>query len=271
MAAVDSVRLAIGVLLFVAAALTLDGFRRSITRQDAGCEGSVPSWRAAAALGGILALALALVSPLAPLSVSLLSADALQHSLLTLVAAPLLLLSWSAATVARLARAGGALARPYPALALFIGVSWVAALPIVAGLAAALPAVHTLLQLLLFGAALQLWRHALPGVQGRPPPRSGFAVSYLFVAVMGTAKLVGGILLFGSRSLYPTYALTSLGWFNNAVDDQQIAGGLYVVLGASVFTGLILVSLAASLRHEDRLQQEREAIEDGSLGMARWT
>src|SRR5712691_7874584 len=52
----------------------------------------VASWQAGCFVGGLLALAAALVSPLDPLAHALLSAHMAQHFLLIMVAAPLLVL-----------------------------------------------------------------------------------------------------------------------------------------------------------------------------------
>src|SRR5690606_27403306 len=52
----------------------------------------LPRWRAAACAGGLVALAVALLSPVESLSGAMLSAHMLQHVLLMSIAAPLLVL-----------------------------------------------------------------------------------------------------------------------------------------------------------------------------------
>jgi len=144
------------------------------------------------ALASIGVLALAFVSPLCPLSVSLFSARALHHVLLVAVAAPLAALAFPAH-------------RP-----------WAWHLPALYDRALANTAIYWLMQLSLLGAATWFWRQLFAA-----PPVTASMVSICAMAQMG---MLGALLTFAREPLYASHAASTLPWGLEQVADQQLAG-----------------------------------------------
>ena len=200
----------------------------------------VGAWRAAAFFVGVGVLFVALVSPLEVLAGRFFSVHMLQHLLLVLLAAPLLVagmpgyaLLWalpltSRRTVGRAwrtcskARALAPLSHPLAAWLLFAGVFWLWHVPSLYETAIRFPAVHALEHLSMLGSAFLFWETLLQPL-GRRRLYRGAAVLYLFATAL-QGSLLGAILTFAPRPLYPDYArlLSALG--RDPLADQQLAG-----------------------------------------------
>lgn len=265
------------VLLALGAAY-VSGWRRIRGR---GYRHLAPRWRLAAYLGGLVAIGLALVSPLASLAHVLFAAHMVQHLLLIMVAAPLLLLGnpfpltlWALPPRARRAL-GASLVRGGRLRAALRILTW---MPVAGGLytanlwgwhhpvayeaALASPAVHDLEHLLFFGTAVLFWwpvvnaaprLHRLVG--GLP---YGLRIAYLVLAT-GQNTLLGALLGLAERVLYPSYAVAPrlFGW--TVLEDQALGGGI-MWSGGHMYLIAILVLVARALDSEGRPQAAGRAV-----------
>jgi cytochrome c oxidase assembly factor CtaG len=83
-------------------------------------------------------------------------------------------------------------------------------------------------------------------------------IIYLLIAGAAQNTLLGGILSFSTRVLYPHYTGRTAAYGIDALTDQRIGGALMWVIGDAVF--LLGVSLAFFrwLAHEEETQRRRE-------------
>ena len=171
--------------------------------------GALVAWRSRhpkPALAAIGVLALAFVSPLCALSVSLFSARAVHHLLVVAVAAPLLAMAFPAR-------------RPMlPGLAFVVAtaVLWAWHLPSFYDAALAGTALYWLMQATLLASAFWFWQAMFAA-----PPVAGVLMAILGMAQMG---MLGALLTFATTPLYATHIGTTLPWGLDQVVDQQLAG-----------------------------------------------
>lgn len=240
--------------LVLAAGLYGSGLSRLWGRTGQGAV--VSGWRALAFATGLFAVALALLSPIATFSSLLFSMHMTQHLLLTMVAAPLLLLGapllpmlWglplavrravgqACAPGAPLHRAFGWLTRPLPALSLHTLTVWAWHLPPAYEAGLRIEALHYLQHALFFGTALLFWWPVIQPVPGRRRMPYGLALLYLFAATVAQTKLLGGLLTFAGAPIYRHYTEVPRIWGLSALADQQLAG-LIMLVGGFMMLGL---------------------------------
>jgi cytochrome c oxidase assembly factor CtaG len=224
----------------------------------------VSPWRAAAFAGGLVALAVALLSPLDALDGELFTIHMAQHMLLILVAAPLLVLGAPGlAVLAGLPRGarrgltrrrrslagaaiGWALDQPLLVLLAHVGVLWTWHLPVPYQAALASPPLHAMEHITFLGTAMLLWRVVL-GPDPRHRLGRGLAILSVFVTALQAGAL-GALLTFAPQPLYPRQALGSAAWGVTPLADQQLAGIVMWVPGGVVYlataAALLLVWLA---------------------------
>lgn len=211
-------------------------------------------------LGALVTLLVALVSPLDAMGVSLSSAHMVQHLLLTLVAAPLIVLAAPVVTVSGalspdwrlVARAGrrsrpaqvgrAVVARPVIASLPFVVVLWTWHLPVPYEAALGDHLVHGVEHATLLGTAVLSWAAILVAARRRRRDRPGLAILVLFGLSTATG-LVGVLLTFAPDVLYPSYEATSPAWGLSALADQQLAGVIMWVPGGGVYLAMALVIL----------------------------
>ena len=227
------------------------GTGRGIARREAACF-----------TAGWCALALALLSPIDHLGEHLLSMHMVQHELLMVVAAPLLVLSrpleaftWGLPAGWREPIASGLRWRPVAAAWKMITTTsgawlfqaaavWLWHVPVLFQASLANEAVHTLQHATFLGSALAFWWTVLA-------PRgatSGAGLVSAFGTMLHTGAL-GALLTFAPYPLYPAYE-GSLGL--SPLEDQQLAGLVMWVPGgiAYLVAGL---ALASALLSEPRI------------------
>ena len=216
---------------------------------------AVPVARQAAFLGGVLTMALALLSPLDDLSDHyLFTAHMLQHLLLTLVAAPLFLLGlpgWLFRDLlkrTRLTPVARRLRHPLFAFGLFNLVFTVAHVPALYELALANEPIHAAEHLVFVGTAVLMWAPILspaPDVVPRYPPLG--QVLYLFLQSIPSG-LVGALLSASGTAVYTTYVLAPRISPLSAYEDQQL-GGLIMWVGTGFYfliaSGVVFFSWAS--------------------------
>lgn len=245
--------------------------------RDVGPGRVVPRWRAAAYAGGVLALALALVSPLDALGETLFWGHMVQHLVLMLVAAPLLVLGAPAPALLRLPgpagrrRLGGwwqrrttlrafaaLLTAPPLAWALHAATVWAWHLPAAYQAALADERLHALEHLSFLVTALLFWWVVLQPT-GRRRLNHGMAVLYVVTAGM-VGGLLGALLTFAGRPFYPAQSAAAAAWGLTPLVDQQLAGlimwlpgGLVYLIAAAVLFVLWLRVEEARSRRLDRV------------------
>jgi putative membrane protein len=224
---------------------------------------------------GLLAIFLAVASPLDALANELLSAHMVQHLLLIMVAAPLLVLgrpavafAWALPRPARLAtahwwhharglQAGWRwLNRASVALALYLLTLWVWHAPVLYQAALADENVHALEHLLFLGTGMLFWQ-ALLRLGGGQRLGYGLGVLYLFVAAMGETML-GALMLFSQQPWYPAYAGSTAAFGFSALEDQQLAGTIMWVPPGVITLGIAAGMFLAWLDALEQRMQTRE-------------
>lgn len=234
------------------------GVRRLWRR--AGPGRGIARWRVLAFGGGLLVLGAALLPPLTALGSALFSAHMLQHVLLVVAAAPLLVLGrpetallWALPRPAR-RRLGGwwrrrrrlragwhALTGPPAAWALHAAATWLWHLPGPYQAALASDVVHLAEHLGFLLTALLFWR-VLPGSGVRARLHPAVAVLYLFGFTL-QGGILGALMTFAGEPWYPVYAATAPAWGLTPLEDQQLAGLVMWIPSGLVYAVAALVPL----------------------------
>jgi putative membrane protein len=207
--------------------------------RSGGGRAAVGRREAAAFFAGLVAVAGALVSPIHHAGDQILSAHMVQHLLLILVAAPLLVVgrpklpflralprSWRR-TIHRLGSTRAL--RRLERVVLSPAVIWVGAVAVLwswhvpALFDAALrdEGLHTLEHLSFLGTAYLFWWVVLQPAGSRLAP--GHDVLYVFTAGVASGAL-GALLTFAATPIYPAYAPRALALGVSPLSDQQLAG-----------------------------------------------
>lgn len=241
----------------------------------------IPVWRTLAFGGGVAATAVALLSALDRSSDTLFSAHMVQHEILMLVSAPLMVFGrpfiaavWAlgpplrraVATVLRhpaVARFWQWLSGPFTVLLLHAVVLWGWHVPSMFELALHHEGIHVIQHLSFFLTAALFWWALVHGCYGR----LGYGIGVLYV--FGTAlhsEVLAALLTFDRRALYATHAARTAahGW--DPVADQQFAGVLMWVPFGAVFVMIGLALFAAWLGETERRVTADERGRAASLG-----
>jgi putative membrane protein len=224
--------------------------------------------RALAFGAGWATLALALLSPLDTAAATAFSLHMVQHEVLMLVAAPLLVLGrglptmlWAFPPQARVAlgrasktswlRGGWRwLTAPLTAWLLHAAALWVWHIPALFNAALADPALHDFQHVSFFATALIFW-HAL--LRHGAHPARGAAILYLFTTTVHTGVL-GALLTFARSPLYAPFDTgLRLAGSLTPLEDQQLGGLIMWVPGALVYIAVALTLLARWLGESARL------------------
>jgi putative copper resistance protein D len=235
----------------------------------------VPGWRTVAYLAGLAAIASALLSPIERYETALLSVHMVQHMLLQLVAAPLLLLAAPVTLALRVSSPGvrawllrilhSRLLRiathPLVAWSAFVVVNWGWQFSPLYDLAAESTLVHYVQHAVYLGVALLFW---WPIVAVDPAPRKlAFPGRVAYIALSIPQNSFLGITLMNVQpSLYPHYWTQLRDWGPPFAEDLQIAGAIMWGMGAMVFVLALLLVLGAWMRSEDRRTRRTEGRAD---------
>jgi cytochrome c oxidase assembly factor CtaG len=252
------------VIPLLAAAL---GWRYAVRRVDARHPANrVPRVRSLAFYGGLVAVAVALVSGIDRYETVLFSVHMVQHLLLTLVAAPLFALSAPITLLLRLSspatrrrwilpvlhsRALRVVSFPLVAWLIFAGVMWGSHFSPLFDRALEDPLVHDLEHLGYLAAGVLFW---WPAIGPDPSPwRMSHPVRVMYVFLqMPQNTFLAVAILNASQPLYPHYATLVRSWGPSPLNDQQIAGGIMWLFGDLGFLAAILGLVLAWMRHEER-------------------
>jgi len=237
-----------------------------------------PAWRTAAFLGGLAAILVALVSPVEAYEGQLFSVHMVQHMLLELVAAPLLLLGAPMTLALRAAnpaarrvmlsvlhsRGVAVLSFPLLAWVLFAAVNWGWHLSSLYDQALENPLLHYLQHASFLGAALLFWWPVIGADPSRWRLPYPLRLFYLFLA-MPQNSFLGVALMSAPTVLYPHYLTNLRLWGPTALADQTMGGILMWVVGDVVFLLAMGFVVAAWVRHEDRRTARLDARLDAEL------
>jgi putative membrane protein len=241
--------LAIALLLYVWGA-------RSLWHAASGHHRNLPRYAAPFALGWLL-LALALLPPLASISAETFSGHMLQHEVLMVAAAPLLVLGrplaiWAWAFPRRWRPALGRPARwqgvraawkfltaPLTATVLHAVALWLWHAPPLFAAAQGDIWVHALQHAAFFFTALLFWN----AVFSARDSATGASLFWLFVTMLHTGAL--GVLLTFSAGLWYPDAPGTAAWGLTPLEDQQLGGLIMWVPGGTVY---VIAALALAAR-----------------------
>jgi putative membrane protein len=248
--------------VFVPAAIYARGVARLWGR--AGRGRGVRRWEAGCFAAGIVALFVALVSPLDSLGGALFSAHMVQHMVLMLVAAPLLVLgNPQVAAIWALPRGGrrrvGRLARhpdvrgfvavfanPLAAWLLHAAAVWAWHVPALYEATLDSELVHFAQHTAFFLTALLFWWAAVRMAR-RTRARHGLGIVYVFTTAAHTTVL-SALLTFSTVLWYPIYENRTVAWGLTPLEDQQLGGLLMWVPAGMIYLVAALLLLAAGLR-----------------------
>ena len=226
---------------------------RSLWR-SAGHGRGVGTAQISAFAAGLVTLVVALVSPLDAMGDDLFSAHMVQHLLLILVAAPLLVLGkpelpalWSlpASTRKRVGRwwnrstatrnVTGTLASPGVAWALHIGALLFWHMPAPYGWALENEGIHAMEHASFLGTAILFWWAVLQPTGRR---RLSYGASVLYVSAAGAVMgALGAILTFSPSPWYVGHLTTTAAWNLTPLQDQQLAGLIMWIPASVVYLG----------------------------------
>jgi putative copper resistance protein D len=227
---------------------------------------SFPRQRRRFYLAGWITLVVALASPVDRYSHLLLSVHMVQHLLLTMVAAPLLLLG-APITLALQASSPRIrqrvllpalhswlvkiLSHPVVAWSVFAAVMWASHFSPLYERALENETVHGLEHLMYLGAALLFWWPVV-GVDPSPSRLSHPArLLYLFLSMPQSALL--GLAIYDSdRLLYPHYLATSPRLGQSALSDQHLAGAIMWTTGMFFIVPALALVLVNWMNREER-------------------
>lgn len=241
------------------------GLRRLWTRAGPGA--GISRWEAVSFYAGWLTTAVALISPVAWLSEILFSVHMTQHTLLMLVAAPLLafgqpllafLWAFDATRREQLARpfrgprfalVWHAVTSPLSVFLLQAAALWLWHIPSWYEAALHNDAIHALEHVCLLTAGCLFWWAMVRGRYGRIG--YGLAVVYVFLTAVHSGTL-GALLTIAPAPWYAAYVQQGRVWGIDPLGDQQLAGLLMWIPAGVTFIVLGLALMAAWLGESGR-------------------
>lgn len=259
-----------GVLAPLALLAGIYVWRLRSARREAGGRGAGPL-RAVAFAGGMLALLVALISPVEGLGEDyLFSMHMLQHMLLGDIAPLLLLLSLSRVIMRpatrrliRVERALGPFAFPLTGLLSWLVLMYLWHLPALYDAALEHPLVHLLEHASFFAAGVAVWWPLVQPVPMRRPLEGLNTVAYIGAAKFGLAVL-GLYLTWSHTVLYDYYEHVPRIWGLSAIQDQNMGGAIMMVEQSFTFVIALVVVFVRMLAKSETDEQRREALEDAA-------
>lgn len=234
------------------------GIGRGLSLRQATCFGM--------GLGSVI---LSLVSPINAVSADLSWVHMIQHMLLMMVAAPLLVLGhpslaflwalpapWRPVLGGASRKLGKWRGRWYPfwqptiAWALFALALWIWHLPVLYQAALRDQGIHDLQHLAFFGASALYWRVLLDPV-GRIRLNRGLGVLYLFTTSLH-ATVLGVFMALAPRAWYSDYLSRTPAWGLTPLEDQQLAGLIMWMPACAIYAVAAVGIFALWLREEPK-------------------
>ena len=236
---------------------------------------------------GLAAIGVALASPIEVYEGELFSVHMLQHLILMLLAAPLLLAGGPITLTLRVSTPAvrrrllwilhspvvKAISFPVVTWLLFVAVSWGWHFSTLYDQALENPLLHYFQHATFLATALLFWwpiTGADPSPWRMPYPVRLF---YLFLALPQNSFL-GVALLSAGQVLYPHYVTNVRAWGPTPLEDQQLGGVLMWVIGDIAFLLGMVIVIVGWMRHEERRTariDEQLAAEREARGEEPWT
>jgi len=233
--------------------------------RSAGIGRGVGRWRVACFAGGGTVLALALVSPIDGVASALFAVHMLQHMLLVVVAAPLLMLGdvgtatlWALGIAARrdvgawwrarrvLPAVWRVLRLPIVAFTLHVAALWLWHVPSLYDAALRHESVHVAEHASFFLTALLFW---YPIADAHPRRRFGIGVATLYLFAAGLqCTLLGALITMARHPWYVGHYATTAAWGLTPLEDQQLAGLVMWIPAGLVYLVALIPTVLPVLR-----------------------
>ncbi len=243
-------------------------------------------WRLASYMGGLTALALALLSPIDTLGSYLFFVHMIQHLLLMMLAPPLLLAAnpfpfilWGLPAgvqeeVVRLFRRQAPFRR-FLRTATTPGLTWMLFIAIFLGwhdpgaYNAALRSdlVHDLEHLSFFGSGMLFWWHATAAGPRLHRFSQGARLAYL-LSVVPPNMLTGVAIAFAQTPIYTYYATIPRAWGMTPIADQRLGGVIMWIPGSMMYLLAALILITRLIQAEDQkplLPESRWATDEAMI------
>lgn len=255
--------------LLIAAAIYIAGIHRGVAGQW---------WRHALFFGGLITLALALLSPIEPLADHVFVIHQVEHMLLRTIGPMLILLSQPQAALMRgmpdwlrrglagplIANSGvrrtfGFFSQPAVATFLFIGVSWFWMIPRWHDIAILNEPIHYTWHVTLLLTGLFFFSAIF---DPRPAPagaRLGARLVMFWCAAMGNI-LLGAFLTFKAVPLYHAYDIMGRMFGLDAFSDEQVGGLTMWIPGCMMFAASAILILHRWGSDEERAAERRKRL-----------
>jgi cytochrome c oxidase assembly factor CtaG len=257
------------------------GWRRL---RERGAHQLANGWRLASFIIGLLTLGLAMLSAIEVLQDLLFSLHMVQHLLIMMVGAPLLLLAdpypflvwglptnarrgmvWLMGRGSRFRRIFRRVATPWVIWVLYVGSTWIWHIPAAYDAALRYEVLHVMEHLTYFLTALLFWWHitgSSPRLYGRLG--YGFRLGYALAALVQN-ELLGIIIAFSGEPLFAYYTTVPRLWGISVMEDQMLGGALMWVPGGMMYALTAVILLARWLQQEEeRAAREATAHIEGS-------
>jgi putative membrane protein len=255
--------------LLIAAALYVAGIRRGVPGKW---------WRHAFFIGGLAALAAALLSPIEPLADHVFAIHQVEHMLLRTIGPMLILLAQPQAALMRgmpewlrrgifgpvvsstaVRNTFGFFSKPLVATVLFVGISWFWMIPRWHDVAILNEAIHYMWHVTLLISGLFFFSTIFdprPAPMGSPLPAR---LIMFWCAAMGNI-LLGAFLTFKSLPLYHAYDVMGRMFGLDAVTDEQIGGLTMWIPGCMMFAVSAILILHRWGVDEERAAERRRRM-----------
>ncbi|HEX8208365.1 MAG TPA: cytochrome c oxidase assembly protein [Solirubrobacteraceae bacterium] len=240
------------VLLLFATGLYVARWRRS----------GAPAGRLLLFLGGILAVAAAILSPIDRLAEQLLLMHMVQHLLLLDLAPILIILGFTKILLRPATRrlmpiekAAGPLAHPAFAVAFYVAAMWIWHIPALYDAALENSGLHVFEHLVMSAAGGLYWWHVLSPIRPRVPLQGLSGAAYMLTTKVFLG-ILGVVLTFAPESFYAFYEDQPRYWGLDAQEDQAIAGAI-MALEQGIVMGIALAYLFVKLLAESDREDER--------------
>jgi len=220
----------------------------------------------------------ALVSPIDSIALDLFSVHMVQHMLLMVVAAPLLLAgapvrpllrglpaAFRRGVVRPLARARAvratlhALRLPLVAAGLYVAGLYAWHVPALYDAAVENATLHVVEHLWFLGTALLFWSVVIDPVPFRGTLPYAARIVYLLLVGAAQNTILGGLLSFSTRLFYTHYAGRTAAFGIDPVTDQRLGGVIMWVPGDLIFLTAASFSFFYWLQSEEQAQRLRES------------
>jgi putative membrane protein len=227
--------------------------------------------QAAAFTGAMIALLIALVSPLDGLGEDyLFSAHMLQHVLLGDIAPLLLLLALSRVMMrpatrrlVSVERALGPLANPVTGILIWLFFMYLWHIPALYDAATEHSLLHAFEHACFFAAGLALWWPLIQPVPMRRSLTGMQPLGYIASAKGGLAAL-GLYLAWSTSVLYPYYETTPRIWGLSPIEDQNVGGVIMMVEQSFTLVLVMVVLFVRMLARSEEEERRREHLEDAA-------